>query len=202
MGDIRSHFRFRFLFLRDQIKLPIVPNCGWEGEPQFPARKKFHHHPLSGWPRPSGQTMITKSISNIKHFSRAFSLMIAPASSGEYGSSHVHSENKADEKPCHENHIHRTQLGWIKQITIHLTSKIVKKEINRATPGNGDWGTRVSKRKENASLLPGWVCVCVQVRKKRGRDRVKERGGVEWENDRCSSRQSPWESARKREGPS
>jgi hypothetical protein len=48
MGDIRSHFRFRFLFLRGQIKLPIVPNCGWEGEPQFPARKKFHH-PLSGW---------------------------------------------------------------------------------------------------------------------------------------------------------
>lgn len=79
--------------------------------------------------------------------------VIGPASSGEYGSSHVHSEYKADEKPCHENHIHRTRLDcWIKQITLHLMGKMEEKEINRATPGNGDWETRVSKRKENASL--------------------------------------------------
>lgn len=118
-GDIRSHFRFRFLFLRCRIKLPIVHNCGWATISR--AEKKIPSSSPSCWPGPSGQTMTTKEHYKIqkKIFKlRAISLVIAPASSGEYGSSHVHSEYKADEKPCHENHIHRTQLDWIKPITI------------------------------------------------------------------------------------
>ena len=76
------------------------------------------------------------------------------------------------------------------------------KRIKRATPGNGDWETRLfyREKKKRLPLPSGCACVCVQVRKKRGREIESKR--EEWENDRCSSRQSPCESARKREGPS
>lgn len=62
---------------------------------------------------------------------------------------------------------------------------------------------RASFPKKKRLLPPGCACVCTGEVEKRERDGVKDtEGRKEWENDRCSSRPSPWESARKREGPS